>query len=149
MKLVDGLKVFDHLTGRSVWVWQALTGRTSVRNRDENTGSSARFSRPCGAVVPIRAASGLPSPNSRAAERVREFLASRPAEVSIVETAEAEGRDPKRFYQESDGSRPLSWDFVDRRGAALSLEDRLMLGRWLMDRWGLRVEVGPLPTLGA
>lgn len=124
-----------------------LTGRTSVRNRDENTGSSARFSRPCGAVVPIRAATGLPSPNSRAAERVRSFLVLH-FRGAIGDIADSQGREPSRFYREHEGANALSWDWVDRAGAQLPLAERLALGRFLMDRWGLRCEVGNVDIPG-
>lgn len=98
--------------------------------------------------MPLRA-SGLPSPNSAAAEQVRVFLASREhCGHSIKELAEGAGRDPKRYYAENEGERVLSWDFVDQKGRELALEDRLALGRFLMDRWGLRVDVGPLPRIG-
>lgn len=113
------------------------------------TGEAVRFSQvaPEGAVVPFRP-NGLPSPNSAFAERVREFFAAHEAEGdSIRSSAERAGRLPKRFYHESDGTAPLSLDFVDTRGAQLSLRNRLILARFLMDRWGLRAEVGRLPGL--
>lgn len=129
-----------------------LTGRTFGRGEGGSTGKDVRFSRAgeavaYGDVVELRP-TGLPSPNSAFSERVREFFASRAAEgESIRETAERVGRQAKRFYHESDGSAPLSLDFVFARGAELGFRDRLILARYLMDRWGLRAEVGRLPGL--
>lgn len=125
-----------------------FTRERSGRQEDESTGEDARFSRACGAEVPRRP-TGLPSPNSAAGEQVRVFLAGREhCGHSIKELAEGAGRDPKRYYAENEGERVLSWDFVDQKGKELALEDRLALGRFLMDRWGLRVDVGPLPRIG-
>ena len=129
-----------------------LTWRRSARDDGRATGKAARFSRAGeavadGEVIPLRP-TGVPSPNSAFAERVREFFASREAEgESIRETAERVGGQAKRFYHESDGTAPLSLDFVSARGAELGLRDRLILARFLMDRWGLRAEVGRLPGI--
>lgn len=123
-----------------------LTGETSGALPANATGNTARFSRSSGVVVPLRP-NGLPSPNSAAAERIRSFLADRPATETLKALAEREGREPRRFYNEAEGEAVLSWDSVDRRGAALSLEDRLILGRYLMDRWGLAVTVTRIPGL--
>ncbi len=111
-----------------------------------STGNEAVFSRACGAEVPRRA-NGLPAPNSRAAEAVRVFLSQKLPFGLIGKIADEEGRDSARFYREQEGSNALSWDWLDRAGSRLSLEDRLALGRFLMDRWGLRVEVGALPEI--
>ena len=119
----------------------------SGRQEGESMGEDARFSRACGEVVPIRG-NGLPSPNSSAAELVRRFVAEHIETGAIREIADGEGRDPARFYRENEGANALSWDWVDRAGARLSLEHRLALGRFLADRWGLRGEVGPLPEIG-
>ena len=129
-----------------------LTWRRSVRDAGPATGKAARFSRAGeaiadGEVIQLRP-SGVPSPNSAFAERVREFFASREAEgESIRQTAERVGRQARRFYNESEGAAPLSLDFVSARGAELGLRDRLILARFLMDRWGLRAEVGRLPGI--
>lgn len=125
-----------------------FTKRTSVPVVAPATGKVVSFSRACGATVPVRP-NGLPSPNSAAAELVREFLGRRPSATTLKDLAEDFGREPRRFYNEAEGEAVLSWDSVDRRGAALSLEDRLILGRFLMDRWGLSVTVGPIPRLEA
>ena len=124
-----------------------FTKRRSVVRASASTRNGPFFSRACGEVVPIRG-NGLPSPNSAAAELVRFFVAEHIESGAIREIAQEEGRDPARFYRENEGANALSWDWVDRGGARLSLEDRLALGRFLMDRWGLRVEVGPLPGIG-
>ena len=123
-----------------------LTGRRSGREAVPSTRKAAVFSRACGEVVPIRL-NGLPSPNSAAAELVRVFVKERPKHLTIQQIAEREGRDAARFYRENEGSNALTWDWLDRAGAALSLEDRLALARFLMDRWGFRVEVGHLPGI--
>lgn len=125
-----------------------LTGRTSFRADDPATGNVVRFSR-VGAVVPLRP-NGLPSPNSAAAELVRAFLEPRVSGGGNLKSIAMElGREPRRIYNEAEGESILSWDIVDRAGAHLTLEDRLILGRFLMDRWGLAVTVGPIPRLEA
>lgn len=124
-----------------------LTGRRSARAKAEHSGKDSRFSRACGDVVPLRV-TGLPSPNSKAAEQVRRFLVSREhVGRNLRALAVLAGRDPQRYYREHEGSAVLSWDLLDQKGGELGLEDRLVLGRFLMDRWGLRVEVGPLPGI--
>lgn len=133
--------------GSLEWLASLFTRKTSSRPEDDGTGNTASFSRACGAPG-LFLPNGLISPNSAAGERVRIFLASREScGHSIKELAEGAGREPKRYYGENEGSRVLSWDFVDQKGKELSLEDRLALGRFLMDRWGLRVEVGPVERL--
>ncbi len=125
-----------------------LTRGRSGREQAASTRNDAVFSRGCGEVVPIRA-NGLPSPNSAAAELVRLYVHDRIDHGLIGKIADEEGRDPARFYRENAGSNALSWDWLDRAGARLSLEERLALGRFLMDRWGLRAEVGRLPGIEA
>ena len=126
-----------------------FTRRGSGRGAESSTGELIRFSRACGEEVPRRR-DGLPSPNSAAGERVRVFLASRESHgCSLKELADRAGRDPRRYYNELEGSAVLSWDLVDQKAGELSLENRLALGRFLMDRWGLRAEAGRVPPLEA
>lgn len=129
-----------------------LTGRRCAADRPVRMGISAVFSRVQAAAAvrpaPVMKPDGFPSPNSRAAELVREFLVARVAGGGgLKELAVGLGREPKRIYHEAEGDTVLSWDFVDRAGGSMDFEARLILARFLMDRWGFRVEVGHLPGL--
>lgn len=129
-----------------------LTRRRCAPDRGLRMGISTLFSRGQaeGAVctLSVMRHDGFPSANSRAAELVREFVVPRVSGGGgLKAVAVYLGREPKRIYHEAEGDVVLSWDFVDRAGSVMDLEDRLILARFLMDRWGLRAEAGPLPMV--
>lgn len=124
-----------------------FTPRRSAAQAGAATGTSALFSRAVGEGERDLRPNGLPCPNSKAAERVRRFLVEERMGAKLCDLAEEEGWKARRFYAESQGESPLSWDFVDKIGGRLPLAERLALARFLVVRWGLKAEVGPLPSL--